>query len=134
MSEEHFLSIINHWKNQAYELSEQLKVLKNDYQHKLIQFDNENNSIKPSIDSSVIKNEDILKHLLINVDQSSISDQLTVLCHFFVDSLKILLLSKNIQKKETSTIYSYPIIQTIETNIKEIGNIINKITQNSSNV
>jgi translation initiation factor 6 (eIF-6) len=78
-------------------------------------------------------NEYILKQLLINIDQSSISDQLSVLCHFFVNSLKTLLLSKLIKEKERSTIKSPASIDNIETNIKQIGNLINKMNEDCSN-
>jgi hypothetical protein len=133
MSQDHLLLIINRWKNEAYDLSRQLEFIKNDYQQKLTQIEYENNSRKTSIHYPLIKNEDILKQLLINVDQSSISDQLSVLCHFFVDSLKTLLLSKIIEEKERSSIKYPPIIENIETNIKEIGNLINKMNEDCSN-
>jgi len=133
MSRDHLLLIITRWKSEAYELSRQLEFIKNNYQQKLMQLQYENNFIKTSTHSPSIKNEDLLKHLLINVDQSSISDQLSVLCHFFVDSLKTLLLSKLIKEKERSTIKSPAIIENIETNIRQIGNLINKMNEDCSN-
>jgi len=133
MSRDHLLSIITRWKNEAYDLSRQLELIKNDYRQKLIQTQYENNSRKTLIHSPLIKNEDILKQLLINVDQSSISDQLSALCQFFVDSLKTLLLSNIKKEKERSTTKYPSIIETIETNIKQIGNLINKMNEDCSN-
>src|SRR4051812_26704296 len=104
MSEDHLLLIITQWKNEAYELSRQLEFVKNDYQEQLNQIQNEKNFRKIFLQTSLIKNEDILKQLLRNVNQSSISDQLSVLCDFFVDSLKTLLLSIIIDKKQQSTL------------------------------
>jgi hypothetical protein len=128
MSRNSLLLIITHWKNETYELSRQLKSIKNAYQP---QYENKNFT-----HSSLIKTEDLLKQLLINVDQSSISDQISVLCDFFVNSLKTLLLSssKIIEKKERSTSIRFPpIIESIETNIKQIGNLINKMNEDCSN-
>ena len=131
MSRDCLLLIITHWKNQAYELSRQLKYIKNDYQLKLNQSQYEN---KTFTHSSLIKNEDLLKQLLINVDQSSLSDKLSVVCDFFVDSLKSLLISKISEEKERKINIKFPpIIENIETNIKQIGNLINKMNEDCSN-
>jgi hypothetical protein len=140
MSRDCLLLILTRWKNQAYELSRQIQSMRSDYeqeyfrlQQKLNQFQNENTSLNSSMHLPSIKNEDILKQLLINVNPSSISDQLTVLSDFFVHSLKTLLLSKMIEEKQRSTVKCPPIIENIEINIKQIGNLIKKMNEDCSN-
>jgi hypothetical protein len=75
----------------------------------------------------------MFEQVLINVNQSSISDQISLLCHYFIQSLKRLLSEKIIEEKERSTIIKCPpIIQTIETNILEIRNLIKKMVEQCS--
>ena len=133
MSEDRLLFIIARWKNEAHELSRQLEYMRNNHQQKLNQFQYESISLKNSIHPSSIENEDILKQLLRNVDASSITDQLSVLCHFFVDSLKTLLLSNIVEEKHRSTMNCPSIVESIETNIKQIGNLIKKMNEDCSN-
>ena len=141
MSLDCLLLIITHWKNEAHELFHQLEYMKKDYQEeynrlqqRLNQSQYENNFMNGSIHrSSSIKNNDLLKQLLINVNQASVSDQLSVLCDFFVDSLKTLLLSKIIGPQERSNIKFSPIIETIQTNIRQIENLIKKMDEDCSN-
>ncbi|CAF3769813.1 unnamed protein product [Rotaria sp. Silwood1] len=140
MNRESLLLIIDRWKTEAYELYNQLEKTKNDYYNdynylsqKLNQYQYEINSIKNKNYSSIKKNENLLEQILINVDQSSISNKILVLSQFFVDSLKTLLLSTNIEEKQKSNIIYYTIIENIETNIKQIGNIIYKMNEDCSN-
>ncbi|CAF0901141.1 unnamed protein product [Adineta steineri] len=130
MSKDHLLLIINRWKNETYNLSHQLKSLKSDYekeyfhlQQKLNQCQYENILLKNSIQS-----------LPRNFNQSTISHQISILCQVFIHNLNTLLLSeKTIDEKQESIPNIPPIIENIETNIKQIGYLINNINENCSN-
>ncbi|CAF1046355.1 unnamed protein product [Adineta steineri] len=130
MSKDHLLLIINRWKNETYSLSHQLKSLKSDYekeyfhlQQKLNQYQYENILLKNSIQS-----------LPKNLNQSTISHQISILCQVFIHNLNTLLLSeKTIEEKQELIPNIPPIIENIETNIKQIGYLINNINENCSN-
>ena len=125
MTENRLLLLISRWKNEAYELSRQLESIKKDSQERLMKLQCERNSLP-------MNNEDILRQLVGDIDPSSIPDQLAILCRFFLDSANKLLLSEVNKKKEHSTRKSPLILENIETNIKQIRNLINQINENCS--
>ncbi|CAF1053990.1 unnamed protein product [Adineta steineri] len=130
MSKDHLLLIINRWKNETYNLSHQLKSLKTDYEKEYIDLQQKLNQCQ--YENILLKNS--IQSLPKNLNQSTISHQISILCQVFIDNLNTLLLSeKTIEEKQELIPNIPPIIENIETNIKQIGYLINNINENCSN-
>ena len=120
MSRDSLFSIINHWKNEAYHLSHQLKSLKNDYQQKQISFQSPTMNITEDLFDEVFINQNELR--------TNSSHQISLLYHLFLNHLKTLLI-KQIVEEESTRRKTFPIMNLIETNIEQIGSLINQMNE-----